>query len=92
MADVIVTLKIMPESPETDLDALEKKAKEKLTEKVGESDVKTETEPVAFGLKAMKITFVMSEDLGSPDELEKELSEFDEVNSVEVVDVRRAIG
>ena len=92
MADVIVTIKIMPESPETDLEELEKTAKDKISEKIGESEVQSEIEPVAFGLKAMKLTFVMSEDKGSPDELETELSELEGVNSSEVIDARRAIG
>ncbi len=92
MAEIIMTLKIMPESPETDLEALEAGVKSKITEAVGESQFKVETEPIAFGLKAIKISFVIDESKGSQDELENDISEMEGVNSVEVVDVRRTIG
>ena len=92
MADVIVTLKIMPDSPEIDMEDLKKRANEQISSYVGETDIKDEIEPVAFGLKALKLTFVMNEDKGSTEELEKAISEMDGVNSVECVDVRRAIG
>ena len=54
--------------------------------------MKTEQEPIAFGLKALKITFVMDEDKGSTDPLEETLKNLDGVNSVETIDVRRAVG
>lgn len=101
MAKAIVTLKIMPDSPETDLNALEHKVlnsiKHFCNEKdkdghLKEADYKTVIEPVAFGLKAIKLTFVMEESRGSTENLENEISGFEDVNSVEVIDVRRAIG
>jgi elongation factor 1-beta len=92
MANVIITLKIMPESPEIDLSKIEEDAKSKINAFAGEGDMKSEQEPVAFGLKALKILFVMDESKGSTEELEKQVAEIEGVNSVEVVDVRRAIG
>ena len=92
MANVIVTMKIMPISPETDLSKIEEEAKAKIVAFAGEGDMKTEQEPVAFGLKALKILFVMLEDKGSTDDLEKDIASIEGVNSVEVTDVRRAIG
>ena len=92
MAKAIVTLKIMPESPETDLDKINKSVLEKIKGFAGEGETKKEIEPVAFGLKALKITFVMDEQKGSTEPLEKEIQELEGVNSVEVIDVRRAIG
>ncbi|MFC2133912.1 elongation factor 1-beta [Bacteroidota bacterium] len=92
MANAIVTVKIMPSSPETNLDELEAKAKEDIKNFAGEGDTKTEIEPVAFGLNALKITFVMDEAQGSPDVVSEKISEYEEVNSAEIVDVRRALG
>ena len=54
--------------------------------------MKSEQEPIAFGLKALKITFAMDENKGSTDTLEEDINGIEGVNSVEVVDVRRAIG
>ena len=92
MADAIVTIKLMPTSPDVDMEKLLVAAKEKIVDFVGEGDMKDEIEPIAFGLKALKITFVMDENLGSPDQLEETVGILEGVNSFEVIDVRRAIG
>jgi elongation factor 1-beta len=92
MANVVVTLKIMPESPEVDLNNIEAQAKAKIIDFSQSKEMKTEQEPVAFGLKALKITFVMDESKGSTDALEESIKTISGVNSVEAVDVRRAVG
>ncbi len=92
MAKAIVTLKVMPVSPETDMEELNKKSLEVIKEIVGETETKTEIQPVAFGLKSLNIILVMDESIGSPDQISQKISDFEEVNSCEVVDVRRAIG
>lgn len=91
MADVIVTLKIMPTSPEADLNKIKEEASKIISEFGGEVG-KTEEEPIAFGLKAIKIIFVIDEKKGSTDPIEEKISQIENVNSVEAVDVRRAIG
>ncbi len=92
MASVIVTLKIMPVSPEIDLKDIESKVEEKVFSFAGETETKKELEPIAFGLTALKFIFVMDEEKGSTEALEKQISEIEGINSVEVVDVRRAVG
>lgn len=93
MALAIITLKIMPESPEVDLEAIRTAAETKIDSFVGETGEKrSEIEPVAFGLKALKLTFVMDEAKGSTESLEEEIGTIEGVNSVDVIDVRRALG
>lgn len=93
MATCVVTLKIMPESPDIDLDAVQVAAETAINTFTGEDGEKRASqEPVAFGLKALKIMFVMDEKIGSTESLEQALAAIDGVNSVDVVDVRRAIG
>lgn len=92
MANAIVTIKIMPESPEVDLENLSTEIKSKIILFAGEGEMREKIEPVAFGLKALKITFVMDEAKGSPEPVEKEIEQLNGVSSVEVIDVRRAIG
>jgi elongation factor 1-beta len=75
-----------------DLSKVEESAKGMIKEYAGESETKTEIEPVAFGLKALKITFVVDESKGSADPVAEKISKMDGVASAEVVDVRRAIG
>ena len=92
MAKVIVTLRIMPDSPEADLDALEAAVKEKIAEFCGETETRTELKPIAFGLKAVQIMFVAEESKGTTDPLEQSIAQIDHVQSIEVTEVRRAIG
>ena len=49
--------------------------------------MKVEQEPIAFGLKALKITFVADESKGSTEALEQDIKTISGVNSVEVVDL-----
>jgi elongation factor 1-beta len=90
MAEVIITFKIMPEDLDVNLDKMEKDATE-LLNKYGEVG-KTEREKIAFGLEAVILIFVMDESKGSTDFIEDNMRNIDGVQSVEVTDVRRAIG
>ncbi len=92
MANSILTIKVMPTSPDVNLEELEVRVKQAIVNYAGEGETKTEIEPVAFGLKALKIIFVVDEANGGTDNLEKEISDMEGVNSIEVVDVRRALG
>ncbi|MCH8067049.1 MAG: elongation factor 1-beta [Nanoarchaeota archaeon] len=92
MSQVVITLKIMPKSPEINLNTIETDAKKKIIDFSQTREIKTEQEPIAFGLKAIKIIFVMDESKGSTDSLEESIKTIPGVNSVEAVDVRRAIG
>jgi len=91
MAQVVVTLKIMPQSPEVDLKFVEVEATREVKTFRGTVG-KVQIEPIAFGLKAIKLFFVMDESIGSTEELENTISKIEGVQSVEVTDVRRAIG
>jgi elongation factor 1-beta len=90
MAMMAVKVKLMPESPESDLKKIEEDAKQVL-EKSGAKLHSVETEPIAFGLVAVLITFGWPEEKGM-DIIEDELSSVEQVNSVEIVEMRRAIG
>ena len=91
MADVIITLRIMPKEKETDLDKVKDKATKLIKEFGGElgKDKKVE---IAFGIKALDLIFVMNEEIGSTDTLEENIRKISGVKSAEVTDVRRAIG
>ena len=92
MADVVVTLNIMPDSPSEDLKKIEIACLAKIKAFTGIDNHKIEIQPVAFGLKMLKILFVMAESKGSTDALEADIATIKGVASVEVSDVRRAIG
>ena len=96
MASVIVTLKVMPASPETNLDKVYEEASKHIRDFVDQKhkdgEIRKEIEPIGFGLKAMKLLFVMDENLGTTDKLEEKIKNITGVESVEATDVRRAIG
>ena len=89
-AVVGITLKLMPVSPSVDLQKIKQSAEKKLKE-IGGILNKIEEEPIAFGLKAIIMRLAWPEDKDS-EILEKELGKIKDVNSVEITDVRRAIG
>jgi len=92
MSQVVVSIKIMPGSPETDISLLQNKALEEIKKFAGDTEFKAEQEPIAFGLIALILIFVMDENIGSTDTLEENIKNIEGVNSVEVIDVRRTVG
>ena len=90
MSIAAVIVKIMPDSPETDLEAIKKAAKEKLEAK-GAQQITFEEKPIAFGLKAVFLKAAIPEEQGT-DMVEEELAKIEHVSSVNIEDYRRAFG
>ena len=90
MAKAIITVKLMMKSPETDIKAVEERAKKAIEGLKGEFG-KSEIEPVAFGLKALNIIFIVDEEIGS-DVFEEKLNTVEGVSNAQITDYRRAIG
>jgi elongation factor 1-beta len=90
MGTMLVTYKIMPTSPEVNLEELQIKIKEVLEEFKGEN-VRFTQEPIAFGLIAIKAGFDLNESL-ELDPIQEKLQSIEEVSSIEVDDMRRAFG
>ena len=81
----------MPQTPDINLEGIQEKATAAINEFGGEVG-KVDIQPIAFGLNALNLIFVMDEDKGSTESLENQITEFEGVQSVEVTDVRRALG
>jgi len=86
MADVILTLRVLPQSIEVNLDRLEEKIKEKLQPE------KIEREPIAFGLTALKIVKFVKDEAGEVEKCEKSLKEIEGIGEVEVISLTRSLG
>ncbi|MFA5395863.1 MAG: elongation factor 1-beta [Methanomicrobiales archaeon] len=82
MGDVAVIIKIMPESPEVDLVALQASIKEKLP---GTQDMVVE--PIGFGLSSLKVAIVVPDGEGTTEEAEQILRNLAGVESAEIVSV-----
>ncbi|MBS3112404.1 elongation factor 1-beta [Candidatus Woesearchaeota archaeon] len=91
MARIIIKLKVMPTSPDVNLDSIKKQVLKKI-DSYGGILKGTEIEPIAFGLKAIIITFNMDESRGSTDLLEEQITEIEDVQSVEIIGISRALG
>ena len=87
MARVIMTLRVMPEDVDIDLDDLLEKIKNAIPE--GTDLRATEKQPVAFGLQALRINFARDESLGGTDDIEAAISNIEGVAQVEVEIVSR---
>ncbi|HOP66407.1 MAG TPA: elongation factor 1-beta [Methanoregulaceae archaeon] len=82
MGSVALILKIMPESPEVDLNDLVGKIKEKVA---GVQDVREE--PIGFGLKALKVAVVVDDAGGASDAVEEAINSIDGVERAEIVEL-----
>jgi len=90
MSIAAVKVKLMPLSPESDLTKVEEKIRE-ILEKNAVKNPQFQQEPVAFGLKAILVLFGWPEEKPL-EELEDSLKKIPDVSSVEIIDIRRAIG
>ncbi|MBT3940470.1 elongation factor 1-beta [Candidatus Woesearchaeota archaeon] len=91
MAKVYVKVKIMPESPDIDLGKIETQVK-KIVENDGSKYHVSEIKPIAFGLNSLEFIFMRDESKGDTEPMEKEFVKISGVQSVDVIDVRRAFG
>lgn len=92
MADVIIKLKVMPSSTDINLNILQKFCEDKIKEFGAKMIHSVKQEPIAFGLKALVFTFLADEKKGDTEKLEIQIKTSKEVQSAEVIDVRRAVG
>jgi elongation factor 1-beta len=91
MAKVYIKIKIMPKSPDTDLAAIEKQVKQ-IVDTDGSKWHTSEVKPIAFGLNALEFIFMRDESKGDTEPMEAEFVKIEGVESVDVIDVRRAFG
>ena len=92
MAQLVVTMRVMPEGPEADLNSVKKEIEKKITKFAGKTAIKFEESPIGFGLVALNVMFVMDEKGESTDKLEEDIRRIEGAGSVEVTDMRRGLG
>ncbi|QLK26627.1 elongation factor 1-beta [Natrinema zhouii] len=87
MGKVAAKIKVMPDSPENDLDALQERLESALPEGAKINGV--EREEVAFGLVALYPTVIVPDGAGGTETVEENFSEVEGVESVGVENVGR---
>ena len=82
MGSVAVIMRVMPESPEVNLEQLKAALKEKLP---GIQDIKEE--PIGFGLKSIKFIAIVNDAGGETDRFEQTLGVIPGVERAEILEV-----
>jgi elongation factor 1-beta len=85
MAQVIVTLKIMPKDTDVDINELETQIKDLVNpEKISQ-------EPIAFGLVALNVIKSIPDASGELEELENKIKSIEKVGEIQVTNVTRSL-
>lgn len=87
MGEVLTTMKIMPDSPDVDLEAIKATIKDSMPEGAKLHDMKEE--PIAFGLVAIIINFITDDGEGGSEPVEEMVSAIEGVASIEITGVGR---
>ena len=82
MGDVIIVMKVMPESPEIDLKALAASIREVVPET---KDI--QEEPIGFGLSSLKVLVIVPDSEGATEKVEESIRGLKNVASAEITDV-----
>jgi len=82
MGTVAVIVRIMPTSPDVDLEKLKAALKKKLP---SIQDIREE--PIGFGLKALKLAAVVNDAGGETDAIEQSLGQVAGVERAEIIEV-----
>jgi elongation factor 1-beta len=82
MGSVALILRVMPESPDVDLEDLKTRLRAEIK---GLQDIREE--PIGFGLKALKIAVIVSDAAGESDAVEAEVSALDGVERAEIIEL-----
>jgi elongation factor 1-beta len=89
MGEVAVQIKVMPQSPEVDLEQLKRKIEFALP-----NDARLygfDIQPIAFGVNALLVTVIVGDVEGGTDSIEEVLSRVDGVESIQVVTATRML-
>lgn len=87
MGDVLTTMKIMPDSPDVDLDAIKATIESSMPE--GAKIHSMAEEPIAFGLVAIILQFITDDGEGGSEPVEEMVQAIDGVASIEITGVGR---
>jgi elongation factor 1-beta len=88
--DLIVEFKIMPDGAEIDVQKLGEAALATVKKVAPDAKVQNiQFKPVAFGLKSVNVTVLMSDAAGGPDALEEAFNGLDGVGSASVAEMGR---
>ncbi|WP_409199964.1 elongation factor 1-beta [Methanobrevibacter sp. DSM 116169] len=87
MSEVVATMKVMPESVDVDLETLKEEIRSSMPE---DAELhKIDEEPIAFGLVALIVMFIIQDAEGGTEPTEEAIGKLPNVGSVEVTNTTR---
>jgi len=92
MAKAIITFKLMPESPEVDLEVIKERALEIAEESGSIGQMQTKIEPIAFGLKAVLVLAMYEVEGSDFDAIAEKMSQIEGVQNAEIAKMDLALG
>ena len=92
MAKAVITFKLMPQSPETDLGPIKEKAMAIAKEANAIGEMQCKEEPVAFGLKAGLVLAMYEVEGADFDGIAAKMGDIENVQSSEVAKMDLALG
>ena len=87
MGEVLTTMKIMPDSPDIDLESIKSTIESSMPE--GARIHEISEEPIAFGLVAVILQFITEDGEGGSEAVEEMVQAIDGVASIEITGVGR---
>ncbi|MFH1125886.1 MAG: elongation factor 1-beta [Candidatus Altiarchaeota archaeon] len=85
--NVVAKIKIMPESVETNLEAIQQELEKIVGEKAKIHSM--QVKPIAFGLKALEANILFNDKQGGFEELEEKIRKIKGAGEVETTDINR---
>lgn len=85
--NVVVKMKIMPESIDTDFEGIKEKIKKLHGDIVNVHSM--ELKPIAFGLKALEVNLLFYDKQGGMDDIQEKIQAIEGVSDAEVIDLNR---
>ncbi len=92
MARAIITFKLMPESPATELDPLKLQAQEIAKQHGALGQLQVKEEPIAFGLTAVLVLAMYTVEGANFEAIAEEMQKIEGVQSAEVAKMDLALG
>ena len=92
MAKAIITFKLMPESPDVNLEPIKEQAKAIAREAGAIGDMVVKEEPIAFGLIAVLVLAMFNVDDADFDGIAEKMAGIPQVQSAEVAKMDLALG
>ncbi|HID05276.1 MAG TPA: elongation factor 1-beta [Candidatus Caldiarchaeum subterraneum] len=89
MGNVLVILRILPNSPDVDLDQLMERVKKTLPEKIVVREYKKED--MAFGLKSILVGLTMPDEEGYTETLEDKIRNVEGVEDITIENITRIL-